>query len=284
MIDVRTKILGLVGYPVEHSLSPLLHNQAIKRLNLNYVYLPLPIKPENLREGIEGIRALGVLGVNVTIPYKEKVIPFLDELDSLANKIGAVNTIKNNNGILKGYNTDVSGFARMVEKDGGCKIKGKKAMVIGAGGASKAVITALCSKGIKELYLLNRNEEKGKNLIEIYKSKFPDVYFIAGGIRPEFYFSLVKKIDLLVDTTPVGMAPKENVDPVIIPEALHSNLLVIDLVYNPGETTLIKAAKKRGAKTLNGLGMLIYQGSESFQIWTGYTPEISHWKKIIKIK
>ncbi len=282
MIDVRTKILGLIGYPLGHSLSPLLHNHSLMENGLNYVYLSFPIEPDNLEKGLEGLKALKFRGVNVTIPYKERVIPFLDEFDQVAEEAGAVNTIVNNEGILTGYNTDITGFIRMLEDDGKFKIKGKRAVIIGAGGAAKAVGIGLLSRRIKEIYLLNRTLGRAENLISVWKQKYPQIKIVSGELIPEIYIPMLKKADLLVDTTPVGMEPDVEAEPVIMPEVLHSNLLVVDLVYNPAETTLLKAGKKAGARTLNGLGMLLYQGSESFKLWTGIEPDLDSWRKMLK--
>lgn len=282
MIDSKTRVLGLFGYPLGHSISPLLHNQALKDLGLNYVYLPFPIEPGYLEDGVRAIRALNIRGVNVTIPYKEEVIPFLDEVDSLARKIGAVNTIVNNNGKLKGYNTDFTGFQRMLEEDGRFRIEGKKAVIIGAGGASRAVGIALCQRGIEEIHLLNRTRERAEELALSWQKYYPEIKIKTGGLEYDYCKPLISRADLLVDTTPVGMAPNMEVEPVIPAEVLHSNLLVVDLVYNPAETTLLKAAKRAGAETLNGLGMLLYQGIEAFKLWTDIEPEIDSWRTLVE--
>ncbi len=281
MVNVKTKILGLIGHPLAHSFSPLLHNQAIEEFELNYVYLPFEVDPKHLNEAIKGIRALNVRGINVTIPFKERVVPLLDEIDILAEKVGAVNTIVNEGGILKGYNTDVTGLRRMIEDDGNFKLKGKKAVVIGAGGAGRATGFSLCQAGISDIYLLNRTPEKGMVIAEEWERNYPGVNIKYRALNLEDYYSIIKKADLLIDTTPVGMEPFKNVPPVIDEEALHSNLLVVDLVYNPRETTLIKAARKVGANTLNGLGMLLYQGIESFKIWTGCEPSAKTWRILV---
>jgi shikimate dehydrogenase len=281
VINSETKIIGIIGYPLEHSLSPLLHNQASDELGLNYVYLPFSLKPDYLEDGINAIRAFNIRGVNVTIPYKEGVIPYLDELDPLAEEIGAVNTIVNTEGHLKGYNTDMAGFQHVLEKRS-FKIEGKTAVIIGAGGASRAVGIALCQKGIKKIYLINRTEEKALRLLRDWQMKYPEIEFASVELKYDQYKSIIREADLLVDTTPVGMTPEIDVEPVISPEALHSKLLVIDLVYNPEETCLLKAADDSGAEAVNGLEMLIYQGIESFRLWTGYEPVFDSWQTLLK--
>lgn len=276
-INTETEILGLIGYPLEHTFSPYLHNYALDKLDLNYVYLTFEIRPENLQEGIKGLKSLGIRGVNVTIPYKEKVLSFLDEVDSLADEIGAVNTIINKDENLKGFNTDALGFKRMLEEDGDFEINNKKVLIIGAGGASRAVGSVLCRNGIKELYLINRTRKKAEELGHIWQKNYPHVKIETGILAPEYYNLLLKRVDLVVDTTPVGMSPEIDVPPVISTEKFHSNLLVVDLVYNPAVTTILDAARKAGAKTLNGQGMLLYQGIEAFELWTGVDPDNIEW-------
>lgn len=280
MFDVNTELLGVIGYPLGHSLSPLLHNHAIKELGLNMVYLGFAIKPELLKEGVQGFRALNIKGINVTIPYKEKVIPFLDEVDSLASKVGAVNTIVNKQGDLKGYNTDVIGVQRLIEDDGNFKIKGKKALVLGAGGASRAVGISLCQNGIKEIYVLNRTETKAEKLLNNWQRLYPEIKMESGVLS--LYPSILAKVDIVIDTTPIGMAPDIEAEPIIDAKSFHSNLLVVDLVYNPTETTILKAARQAGAQVLNGMGMLLYQGIEAFRLWTGIEPEVQSWRDLVE--
>lgn len=273
MIDINTKILGLMGYPLAHSLSPRLHNYYIKEHDLNYIYLPFEVKQENFADAVAGLKAINFRGVNITIPYKEKIIDYLDSISEQAQHIGAVNTVVNENGCLSGYNTDAPGFIRMLKEDGGFDIEEKKAVIIGAGGASKAVGFALCKNGIKEILLLNRTPARANELVEIWQEIYPDVIMNYGGLKDDSYKEIFKKFHLIIDTTPVGMAPETDVKPVISPQYLHSDLLIVDLVYNPLETVLIREAKKLGARTLNGMSMLLYQGIESFSLWTGIKPE-----------
>lgn len=281
MVDLNTGVLGLVGYPLSHSISPLLHNHTIKEENLNYIYLPFPVEPEKFADALIGFRAINVRGLNLTIPYKEKVLPYLDRLDSLAARIGAVNTIVNDNGIFAGYNTDITGLARMIRDDGNFSIKDKKVLLIGAGGAARAAGISVLSEGAAKLYILNRTIDKGSKLVEEWKKFYPTVELKALPLDPLYYEPFIKEVDLLIDTTPVGMAPYSEVAPVISSEYLNKNMLVVDLVYNPRETSLLKAAKKAGAKCLNGMGMLIYQGIESFKLWTGYEINPRTWWNLV---
>ena len=282
MVDQKTGVLGLIGYPLEHSLSPRLHNQAIVELGLNLVYLSFPLKPEQLEDGIRAIKALGLRGVNVTIPYKERVLPYLDQLDPLAAKLGAVNTIVNNHGLLTGYNTDISGFCRMLEEDGGFRIRGKRALLLGAGGAARAVAFALCQQGIAALTIINRTADKARHLQKTLHGYYPEVRLATAKLsRPELT-AWSDPLDLIVDTTPVGMAPQLEVEPVIPLEVIRQARLVADLVYNPPETGLLRAAAQVGVQGLNGMGMLLYQGIEAFKLWTGQEPELNSWRELVK--
>lgn len=279
-IDINTKILGLIGYPLGHSISPLLHNYSLEKLDLNYVYLAFALEPDSIQKGLEGLTALNFRGINVTIPHKNRVIPYLDELDPLAQKIGAVNTIVNDNNKLQGYNTDAAGFKRMLEDDGNFIISGKKAAVIGAGGASRAVGVVLCHSGISELYVINRTYDKARKLVRTWQQFYENIKIEAVPMEIAEYQPLIKKMDLIVDTTPVGMSPETDVEPVIAAHTLHAGQLVVDLVYNPPETTLMKAARSQGAQTLNGLDMLLYQGIEAFKLWTGQEPDVDDWREL----
>lgn len=264
-ISGKTQLCALIGDPVEHSLSPYIHNAAFKHLKLDFVYVTFKVSKENVREALEGARALGIRGLNVTMPLKTAVIRHLHKLDPNAEKIGAVNTILNNEGKLTGYNTDGLGALEAL-KANGQNPAGKNILVLGAGGAARAVAFALC-KDAKDMTVLNRTPEKARILAEelsrIFEKK---VKF--GGLSEDALKREVEKTDILVNATAVGMAPKINETP-IDTKLLHSNLTVFDLVYNPPETRLLKEAKAIGAKTVDGISMLVYQGALSFQIWTG---------------
>ncbi|TDX43688.1 shikimate dehydrogenase [Orenia marismortui] len=261
------KVTGLFGYPVEHSLSPAMHNNAFKELDLNYLYLPFAVKKENVEEAVNGIRGMNLRGVNVTIPHKQKVIPYLDELSEEAKLIGAVNTIENRDGKLIGYNTDGRGFIRSLREEGSLDPKSKKALLIGAGGAARAVAFQLALEGISELYISDLNFELAQNLAKDISNKLNIAK--VESIDTIDLNQTVSKVDLLIDATPVGMYPKVDVKPVVSTGSLHKDLLVYDLVYNPLDTVLLKAAKRSGAKAVSGLGMLLYQGAIAFEIWTG---------------
>jgi len=265
-IDSKTKIYGLVGHPLEHTASPAMHNAAFRALGLNAVYLVFDIEPMEFEDGIKGLKALKVSGFNVTIPYKEHIIPFLTHLDSSAVKAGAVNTVKLDDGLLKGYNTDVSGFlAPLKELDLG--LQEITALILGAGGAAKACVRALLDAGCKEVIVLNRSIERVLNLSKQHNNTNLKV----GHLNEESLKEALRRARLVVNATPVGMYP--NVDESIIPKTLlRSDLIVYDLVYRPAQTKLLKDAKEVGAMTICGYKMLLEQAAKSFKIWTGLEP------------
>lgn len=263
MINSKTKIIGLFGHPVEHSLSPNMHNAAFNDLNLNYIYVTFNIKPENLRTGIYGAKSMGIVGLNITIPHKVNVLNYLDYIDDSANLIGAVNTIHFEDNLIKGYNTDGKGALRALKNV--TSVKDKKVTILGAGGASRAVTCELLLSGIESVTIINRDLNKAKKMKNEIVSK------INGEITIENYNNLkniISKTDILIDSTPVGMYPNNNAKPLVTSDIMHSDLVVNHLVYNPLETNILKEAKKADAKTISGLDMLIYQGIESLKIWT----------------
>jgi len=261
-----TKIVKLIGYPVEHSRSPLMHNAAFQSLGLDFVYLLFSVKPPNLKEAVTGLRASNVVGANVTIPYKEEVMKYLDEITPEAKFIGAVNTIHNREGKLIGYNTDGQGFITSLLTDGKVKLEGQKVFLIGAGGAGKAVAVKLAERGVERLVITDKIVERAETLVGRLRENIPDcpVYALFPDDK-EFAKTLLGST-LLVNATSMGM---KKGDPCVVdPEYLHKDLFIYDVVYNR-ETPLIEAAKKRGLKALGGIGMLIHQGAASFEIWTG---------------
>lgn len=262
------KVVGLIGYPLGHTISPAMHNAAFKKLGLDYEYVPFEVAPEDLSESLKGMRALHIAGFNVTIPHKEKIVPLLDEVTKLARVIGAVNTVLNQEGKLIGYNTDGAGFVDSLKEDAKVSPRGKRAVVIGAGGASRAVSIMLAETGVESLTLTDIQEEKAKELAEYTGSYFEiDCDFVE--VNSKDLQKAIDKADILVNATPIGMHPKIDQSPLEESIKLHSKLLVYDLVYNPSETKLLKKAKRSGCKTCFGLGMLVRQGALAFTIWTG---------------
>lgn len=267
-IKGSTNIVGLIGHPVEHSFSPPMHNAAFKALGMDYAYVAFDVDPLKLKQAIEGAESLNIKGFNVTIPHKIEVMKHLDEIDEVAALIGAVNTIDFKD--MKGYNTDGIGAVKAIEEV--TSIKGKNVVVAGAGGASRAISFYIAKYGADTLTILNRNVEKADSLAG-------DVS--ASGLIGEVKLDSMSEIarymadaDILIDTTPVGMHPNVDAKPIVLAEDMHEDLVVFDAVYNPNETVLIKEAIKAGAKPVYGIKMLLYQGAESFKIWTAQEPPV----------
>ncbi|MFO8020390.1 MAG: shikimate dehydrogenase [Promethearchaeia archaeon] len=277
-IKGTTQILCLIGHPVAHSFSPIMHNPALQELELDYVYTAFDVPPRNLEKAVEGLKALNIKGCNVTIPHKEAIIPFLDEIDPLAAKIGAINTIKNDNGTLIAKNTDSIGGKKAL-KEAGCTISKQKIAVIGAGGASRALNFTLAEEA-REIVIFNRTVSRGKNLAKELQNKM-EIKARGLSLEQKILKKELEGADILINTTPVGMYPKVDNSP-ISKDLLHEDLFVFDIVYNPSKTKLLKDAKSVGCDTLGGLDMLVYQGALGFKWWTGHKPNTTLMKKALK--
>ena len=280
-VNGGTNVVGLIGNPIKHSFSPQMHNCAFNKLNLNYIYLPFEVQGTNLRKAINGAKSLNIKGLNVTIPHKVNVLKYLDEIDYTAKQIGAVNTIKFINKqdkiIAKGYNTDsIGAILALKEKT---SLKDKNIVICGAGGASRAIAFELLNNNINSLTLINRNQDKVKSLSnDLKRNNLNALIKTASLLDIDKY---LKNADILIDTTPVGMSPHNDDESIIKANQLHSDLIVNDIVYNPIETSLIKEAKLAGCKTVSGIKMLLYQGVESFKIWTGINPPLDLMEKTL---
>jgi shikimate dehydrogenase len=276
MITGKTKLLGLIGDPVEHTLSPYMHNAAFKSLNLDYVYIPFHVKKIELKAAIEGASSLEIKGLNVTIPHKTEVMKFLDVLDDTAELIGAVNTIKFDDEI-KGYNTDGLGAVRAIEETS--TVRDKKIVILGAGGASRAISFQIILSGAGRVIIANRTLEKAsllkKNLVEKL-----DANVEAIDLGEKLNYEL-KDADILINTTPIGMYPNIHQKPLVTSKMMHENLIVNDIIYNPLKTGILREAVKANAKIVTGVKMLIYQGIESFKIWTEVEPPVDVFKKAL---
>lgn len=263
-IDGETKVVGLIGYPIGHTLSPAMHNRAFEYLDLNYLYLPFPVKESNLKEALRALPALSVVGVNVTLPYKERVLEYLDEVSEEAELTQAVNTILVKDSRLIGYNTDGKGFVTSLKKGAEFNPRDKKVVIIGAGGASRAVSIGLAKEGVEKITLIDIVFNKAQSLASHIAKNISKVEVAA--VKEEGLGKEVREADILINATPLGMRPDDSLP--IDPKLLHPNLLVYDLIYNPSKTKLLSEAERIGAKTLNGIGMLLYQGALTFTIWT----------------
>ena len=260
-IKGSTNVVGLIGHPVEHSFSPPMHNAAFKKLNMDYVYTAFDVDSKNLENAIIGAKALDIKGFNVTIPHKIEVMNYLDEIDEVASLIGAVNTIDFKE--LKGYNTDGIGAIKAISEV--TKIKNKNVLIAGAGGASRAISFYIAKYNPHNLTILNRNVKKADELaLDISNSGLMD------GVNSDSIKNInLDDVDILINTTPIGMHPNINDTPVALARDMHEDMVVFDAVYNPNETSLLKEAIKANAKPVYGIKMLLYQGVESFNIWTG---------------
>lgn len=268
-IDGTTTVTGVMGWPVEHSLSPPVHNAAYISEGMNWVYTPMAVHPELVEEAIEGIRALSFCGMNVTIPHKTAVVEHLDELSDVAAALNTVNTIHVSDGRLIGYNTDGLGFVRSL-REAGWSASDKIVTMIGAGGAAAAVALAVArDEKPARLVILNRTPEKADQVANIVRNDLPDLPVITGDLASGHSQDLIRQSEILIDCTSVGMYPEVDVDPVVPGELLNEDMVVCDLTYNPRETVLLKTAKNVGAATLEGTGMLLHQGASAYELWTG---------------
>ncbi|MGI6065454.1 MAG: shikimate dehydrogenase [Bacillota bacterium] len=263
------QLLGLFGHPVDHSLSPVMHKAAIKALGLNeeFIYLAFDISPSSLSEAASALRVLDFRGVNITIPLKEKIIPFLDRLDGPARLMGAVNVIVNERGCLTGFNTDGRGFLRSLEENTEMKPEKLKVLIFGAGGAARAVAMALGLAGVKEIVIINRNPDRAVRVAGMLNEL--GITVKAYGNVPKDIKKEIKTADLIVNTTSVGMVsnPGSLIEGYV--SFLNRKQVVCDIIYQPLETLFIKQARANGCHVVSGLDMLLYQGAEAFHLWTG---------------
>ncbi|MEW6182922.1 MAG: shikimate dehydrogenase [Bacillota bacterium] len=272
LINGRTRVVGIFGDPVEHTFSPAMHNAAFAALCLNFAYLPFRVRKEELPAAVAGLRALGLVGVNVTVPHKEAVLPYLDEVTPEAKLIGAVNTVVNRNGRLTGYNTDATGFLRAL-REAGCEPAGAEAVVLGAGGAARAVCMALGMAGARRIVVFNRTYERAQALSrEVQANTETTAVALPWEDLNKRKADVFQAAGVVIQTTSIGMHPEKSACPAVSPAAFRKNQLVVDLIYNPVETRFLQMAAEAGAATQNGLRMLLYQGIAAFELWTGSSP------------
>ncbi|WNF21795.1 shikimate dehydrogenase [Mesobacillus jeotgali] len=261
------KLFGVIGDPIAHSMSPAMHNDLFELYGIDAVYLPFHVSKGNLEAAVKGLKALGVSGFNVTIPHKTDIIPYLDKVDPLARAIGAVNTVKNENGLLVGYNTDGPGFVKGLESMA-ADLASRSALIIGAGGAARAIYFSMAQAGIEKIDIYNRTTDKAEELVSScpYKVESKVIGRVAAEKSLAYY-------QLVIQTTSIGMVPDTENLP-LLPENLTQNSIVSDIIYNPLQTKFLKEAAKRGAAVQNGVGMFVFQGALAFEIWTGIFPDI----------
>ncbi|MGH2754179.1 MAG: shikimate dehydrogenase [Actinomycetota bacterium] len=252
---------GIIGWPLEHTLSPAMHNAAFKRIGTDWVYLPFAIPPEELSTAVAGLRVLGARGLNVTMPHKERIVEMLDDLSPEAKVIGAVNTIENAGGRLIGHNTDASGFSEFLMLDAGWEGSDKRALVLGAGGAARAVVRALADMGLEHITIAARDPGRAA-ILELTGSVTTTPWEAAGAVASD--------VDLIVNSTPVGMKGED-----VLPDArFHPGQVVVDLIYSPPSTRLVDRARSQQAEAWSGLGMLVHQAAGALRIWTGKEPPL----------
>lgn len=269
------KIYGVMGDPIAHSMSPDIHNDAFEKENIEAVYHHFHVTKEGLNDAVKGMKALGIEGFNITIPHKTSIIPFLDEVDELALAIGAVNTVVNKNGRFIGYNTDGKGFFKSLCDEISGDIKAKKTLVIGAGGAARAIYFTLVKEGVKQVDIANRTKERAAQLVS--DCPYDKVSKAFSIIEAEESLS---QYDLIIQTTSSGMSPELDHSPLKV-DQLKTGAIVSDIIYNPLQTKLLREAGEKGAETQNGLGMFINQAALAFEIWTGIMPDTARMTDIV---
>lgn len=266
------KLFGIFGHPLSHTLSPAMQEAAFRRIGIDANYVVLELAPGSFKNLMKRKSDLVLSGFNVTVPYKETVIPYLDRISPEAEAIGAVNTVYRRGKRWFGANTDMEGFLMAIVKDRGFRLAGKKAVILGAGGAARAVVYGLAKEKIREVWLTDCFPGKAGKIVRDMKKIFPCVRFYTAPAGTGEVRHAIKEADLVINATPLGLKKKD--PPVIpyswIPESTTGRpKFFVDLIYNPAVTPFLRAAKKKGHKTLNGLGMLLYQGARAFEYWTG---------------
>jgi shikimate dehydrogenase len=277
-INADTQYLGLFGNPIGHSMSPLLHNYILQKMGCNYIYLPFAIPGEKLGDAITAIRSLNFRGVNVTIPHKEAVIPYLDDISPDAAACGAVNVICNENGYLRGYNTDGAGFIASLQ-EAEVSLQGK-ALFIGAGGAARSLAVSLAAEGISELDFIDIDLPRAQALAGSLALPL-DVLAGAHLMSKEKFTELASLSNIIINCTPVGMYPRIGQSPVDTLDMLHPETVVCDIIYNPLNTSFLAMGQARGLKTINGLSMFVHQAALSLEIWLGIKPPLQLMKEVL---
>jgi shikimate dehydrogenase len=279
MNRIRPKKIAIIGDPVSHSLSPAMQNAAFRARKLPFRYSKKRLTSSQLPSFLKALKKGHYRGLNVTVPYKEAVMTYLDEITPTARLIGAVNTILVEDGNLKGFNTDGEGYLRSLKKETGFSLRGKHVVILGAGGAARAIVVACLSQGVQGLTLANRTLGRARKLALEFQKKFPRILIRAVSLKSKILEPVFKKTDLLINTTSAGLK-KEPFPPLPL-RLLPKRALVSDIVYKPALTPLLSEAKKKGKRTHPGLGMLLHQGALAFEIWTNRPAPLSLMKKVL---
>ncbi len=280
-INHNTKLIGVLGHPIKHSLSPLMQNLAFAQKKLNYIYVPFDIPQDRLEDAIKGMLALGIRGFNITIPHKEKIIQYLEDVSEEAGVIGAVNTVVNENGYLHGFNTDAYGVIKTLEpyKD---KIAGANVSVIGAGGAARSVLFSLIRNfKVSSINLINRTVSRAEYLRDYFSAKMHFTNIQSYELMPPDIVDILRNSKLIVNTTSIGMYPNVDDTPTNFENSFYPGQIVFDVVYNPLKTKFLRIAESQGAEIVNGLLMFVEQGAKSFELWTSKEMDVDEVYKIL---
>ena len=272
VISGRTQIVGVIGWPIEHSVSPAMHNAAFRALGLDWCYLPFAVPPAHVADALASVRGLGLRGINVTVPHKQAVSALVDELTPEARAIGAVNTVLVRGERLVGHNTDAAGFLRAL-REAGFAPEGCSALVLGAGGAARAAVYALARVGAR-VVLLNRTPQRADALVADLRAVVEGARLEAGGLDAQTAQQEASRCQLVVNATSLGMWPQVETSPWPEEVAFPAGVLLFDLVYNPRQTRFVRLARESGARAVDGLRMLVHQGAEAFALWTGAAPPV----------
>ncbi|MGF2617167.1 shikimate dehydrogenase [Rossellomorea vietnamensis] len=269
-------LYGVIGNPIAHSMSPLMHNDAFRENGVDGHYQPFLVQSDELEEAVRGLKVLGVKGFNVTIPHKQAIIPLLDEVDPLAKAIGAVNTVVRREGRFIGYNTDGPGFLRSLKESCPFSLESKKVLLIGAGGAARAIFYSLAASGMQNIDICNRTTGRGEDIIK-------ECPFECSASSLSLYQAeqTLENYDIIVQTTSVGMYPEVNAMPVKV-EKIKKGAFVSDIIYNPLRTKLIRRFRELGGQGDNGIGMFVHQGALAFELWTGVKPDSNRMKNVVQ--
>ncbi len=280
IVDVNTRLVGLLGNPLGHSFSPAMHNRAFEILGLNFFYMPIEVTPENLEDVTRGLSKMNFAGYNVTIPHKVRILEYLDHIDELARAIGAVNTVTIQAGVSTGHNTDGEGYVRSLQMEAGISVREKTFFIVGSGGAARAISMTLAFRGAGKIFLCNRTEQKAHDLAAEINTKVRPCCEVIR-MEPSAMASVIGQAHVLINTTNIGMHPDEDrmpIDAGLIPEGI----VVSDIVYNPLKTKLLQTGKEKGCPIVPGLGMLVYQGAEAFRMWTGTKPPVDEMFAVVR--
>ena len=268
----RAELVGVFGHPVAENPTIIMQEEGFKALGLNWRYLTIEVRPEQLADAIRGLRAFNMAGINLTIPHKVAVLPFLDDLSPEAELVGAVNTVVREGDRLVGHNTDGKGFVRSVREEAGVDPRGKHIVLLGAGGAARAISVEMALAGAGHITIVNRTPGRGQDLVRLLRAKTP-----AGAEFAPWRGKYVVPAgaDILVNATSLGLYPNVKSAPLVALGSIRPDLLVCDVIPNPPHTAFLRTAEARGARTLDGLGMLVTQGAIAFEMWTGHEAPVA---------